>query len=246
MDPTLSSATASPAAFNFAGVVQAGTRSSQAAAAAAADAATLGSVGVLGGGMAPLRTLTSLSRDGPPQHMLRTPFTLYFSHRDKTRRAKSYEELVQQVATFNSIEDFWHYYTHISRPSDLMPSADYHLFKEGIKPVWEDDLNRFGGKWILRLRKGLADRMWENLVLAVLGDQFEVGNEICGAVVSIRAHEDLISVWNRTANRNDVLPKIRETIKRVLDLPATTVLEYKSHDLSLKDNSSYRNTDVFR
>jgi len=39
---------------------------------------------------------------------------------------------------------------------------------------------------ILRLRKGLASRCWENLVLAMLGEQFMVGEEICGAVVSIR------------------------------------------------------------
>jgi hypothetical protein len=38
----------------------------------------------------------------------------------------------------------------------------------------------------VRLRKGLASRCWENLILAMLGEQFMVGEEICGAVVSIR------------------------------------------------------------
>lgn len=50
----------------------------------------------------------------------------------------------------------------------------------------QDDANRCGGKWIVRLRKGLASRCWENLILAMLGEQFMVGDEICGAVVSIR------------------------------------------------------------
>ena len=50
----------------------------------------------------------------------------------------------------------------------------------------QDDANKYGGKWIVRLRKGLASRCWENLVLAMLGEQFMVGEEICGAVVSIR------------------------------------------------------------
>ncbi|CAJ0949113.1 unnamed protein product [Ranitomeya imitator] len=39
--------------------------------------------------------------------------------------------------------------------------SDFHLFKEGIKPMWEDDANKNGGKWIIRLRKGLASRCWE-------------------------------------------------------------------------------------
>ncbi len=33
----------------------------------------------------------------------------------------------------------------------------------------------------------LVLRCWENLVLAMLGEQFMVGDEICGAVVSIRS-----------------------------------------------------------
>lgn len=36
------------------------------------------------------------------------------------------------------------------------------------------------------MKKGLASRAWENLVLAIVGEQFDVGNELCGAVVSVR------------------------------------------------------------
>lgn len=50
----------------------------------------------------------------------------------------------------------------------------------------KDEANQRGGKWIVRLRKGLVSRCWENLVMAMLGEQFMVGEEICGAVVSIR------------------------------------------------------------
>jgi len=57
----------------------------------------------------------------------------------------------------------------------------------GLKPaVKQDDANRSGGKWIIRLKKGLASRCWENLILAMLGEQFMVGEEICGAVISAR------------------------------------------------------------
>jgi translation initiation factor 4E len=72
------------------------------------------------------------------------------------------------------------------RPQDLNGHADIHLFKDGIRPLWEDDANKNGGKWIVRLKKGLANRCWENLILAILGEQFMVGEEICGAVISVR------------------------------------------------------------
>lgn len=52
--------------------------------------------------------------------------------------------------------------------------------------VYQDEANKNGGKWIIRLRKGLASRFWENIILAMLGEQFMVGEEVCGVVVSIR------------------------------------------------------------
>jgi translation initiation factor 4E len=98
----------------------------------------------------------------------------------------NYDANLRLVGTFNTVEKFWNYYAHMSRPHDLIGHADIHLFKEGIRPLWEDDANKNGGKWIVRLKKGLANRCWENLILAILGEQFMVGEEICGAVVSVR------------------------------------------------------------
>ncbi|KAI9716634.1 MAG: glucose repression mediator protein [Chrysothrix sp. TS-e1954] len=34
-------------------------------------------------------------------------------------------------------------------PSALPIVSDYHFFKDGIRPVWEDDENKKGGKWII-------------------------------------------------------------------------------------------------
>lgn len=52
----------------------------------------------------------------------------------------------------------------------------------------------------MRLKKGVASRYWEDLVIAIVSGQFDVGDEICGAVISIRFQEDIISVWNRTSS----------------------------------------------
>jgi translation initiation factor 4E len=35
---------------------------------------------------------------------------------------------------------------------------------------------------MIRLRKGLASHYWEEIILSIIGEQFDVGNEICGAV----------------------------------------------------------------
>nr|XP_029511303.1 eukaryotic translation initiation factor 4E type 2-like isoform X1 [Oncorhynchus nerka] len=122
------------------------------------------------------------------EHPLQYNYTLWYSRRTPSRPAntQSYEQNIRQIGTVASVEQFWKFYSHLVRPGDLTGHSDFHLFKEGIKPMWEDEANKNGGKWIIRLRKGLASRFWENIILAMLGEQFMVGEEICGVVVSIR------------------------------------------------------------
>lgn len=79
-------------------------------------------------------------------------------------QATNYETALHSVATFRTAEDFWAIFGHVRHPSDLPLNADYQLFVEGVKPVWEHPANAQGGKWILRLRKGLSNRLWEHLV----------------------------------------------------------------------------------
>lgn len=110
-----------------------------------------------------------------------------------------YENTLHGIATVQTAEEFWEIYSHLKRPSTLPVVSDYHLFKKDIRPIWEDEVNRKGGKWIVRMKKGVADRYWEDLVLALIGDQFgDAGEDVCGAVLSMRNGEDILSIWTRT------------------------------------------------
>jgi translation initiation factor 4E len=153
-------------------------------------------------------------------------------YRPPTNKNSDYEKSMKPMCKIATAQDFWKVYVHLKHPSALPAVSDYHFFKEGIRPVWEDEENKRGGKWIMRLKKGIADRYWEDLLLALIGDQFaEAGEEVCGAVVSVRSGEDVFSIWTKNDGGRNV--KIRETLKRVLDLPADTVLQWKSHDDSI-------------
>ncbi|KAI9229805.1 MAG: translation initiation factor eIF 4e-like domain-containing protein [Piptocephalis tieghemiana] len=179
-------------------------------------------------------------------HALRHQWTLWFMHRTPGQKITDYEAAIKRIATFATIEEFWQVHQHLVRPNDLPNISDYHLFKAGVRPVWEDDANIKGGKWIVRLKKGLASRYWESLMIAVVGDQFDLGDEICGAVLSMRNSEDILSLWNKNAGGARVNLRIRDTLKRILGAPADTVMEYKAHTDALRDNSSFRNTDVYK
>ncbi|KAI6205286.1 hypothetical protein M3Y94_00775100 [Aphelenchoides besseyi] len=191
----------------------------------------------------PLKQFVSEQPITPIEHPLEYTYVFsYFVRPGGKFDPEEYANYVQPVASFSSVEQFWNTYRFIKRPSDINEKVDFHMFKKGIKPVWEDEANKKGGKWILRLKKGLSSRYWENLLLAMIGEQFLVGEEICGAVCSVRNQEDILSLWNRTANNAGVTNRIRDTLRRILNLPGNAILEYKRHDDCLKDQSSYRHT----
>ncbi|KAI8919673.1 translation initiation factor eIF 4e-like domain-containing protein [Entophlyctis helioformis] len=181
---------------------------------------------------------------GSGLHKLHYSWDFWFMHRAPGAKIQDYTSEVKHLCTMHTVEDFWGAYSHLKWPNELTNISDYHVFKEGIRPTWEDNL--VGGKWIIRLKKGIASRYWEDLLLAIMGDQFDVGDEICGAVISIRHSEDILSLWNKTADDGRTNLRIRDTMKRVLSLPPNCVLEYKAHKAAVADNSSFRNTETYR
>lgn len=99
---------------------------------------------------------------------------------------QDYSKSLHLIGRCASVEQWWGLYCRLVRPSTLKPFRELHLFKSGIQAMWEDPANCKGGKWVIRLRKNKIDRAWENVCMAMLGEQFLVGTEICGVVLSTR------------------------------------------------------------
>jgi hypothetical protein len=60
-------------------------------------------------------------------------------------------------------------YNNIKPPSWLGPNTDFHLFKEGVEPKWEDPTCEHGGKWTVLIprspnNKQTLDTYWLNAV----------------------------------------------------------------------------------
>ncbi|KAJ5068663.1 eukaryotic translation initiation factor 4e class ii 2b [Anaeramoeba ignava] len=179
------------------------------------------------------------------KHLLQNEFSFYFVKKATDRSQDDYESRVKHICTFNTVEDFWGFYSHLVRPNDIQGGGDYLLFRSGIKPLWEDKENINGGKWILRLKKQLASRFFEDMILGLIGEQFEVEDkEICGIALSVRQNEDILSIWNKTSQNNQTNNQIRQDIFKILSIPEHTIIEYKAHREALRDKSSFRNTSV--
>ncbi|KAH7008290.1 translation initiation factor eIF 4e-like domain-containing protein [Ilyonectria destructans] len=174
----------------------------------------------------------------PQSHPLKEAWSFWYRPPiSKAHGFIEYEQTLHGIASVQTAEEFWEIYSHLKRPSALPVVSDYHLFKKDIRPIWEDDVNKKGGKWVVRMKKGVADRYWEDLLLSLIGDQFgDAGEDVCGAVLSMRNGEDILSIWTRTDGGRVI--KIRETMKHVLNFPPNTRVEFKSHDSSIQQRTA--------
>ena len=156
-------------------------------------------------------------------------FTFWVTLSENPVSNVEYVDAIKYIATVGNVSEFWGVYSYLVRPDNLPPNTEYHLFQEGIRPMWEDEANQKGARWILRLRKGSTSAFWEELLLCVIGEQFDVTNEICGVAVSVRAHEDIISVWVRSGSDVAIKNSVRETLNKIWKLHNSVYLEYKEH-----------------
>ncbi|GJJ10567.1 hypothetical protein Clacol_004794 [Clathrus columnatus] len=176
---------------------------------------------------------------GEAPHPLQHPWILY--HDNKARQAPhdpsipyvpsntetdAYEANLTLIGEFDTVEDFCRYFNWLKPPSQLERNSNYHLFKSGIKPMWEDPANSNGGKWVLTMKSNpqLLDRCWSWLVFALVGEELDdaqgQGNdtdEICGAVVSLRSKVDRIQVWTRSKDVERV-NRIGKRLIKLLDV----------------------------
>ncbi|XP_063676709.1 eukaryotic translation initiation factor 4E type 2-like [Bolinopsis microptera] len=173
-------------------------------------------------------------------HPLEHEYTIWFGWKNRNNNFKS---AMDKIGCFQTVEGFWELYSWMKRPHDLKP-CDISIFRSDIQPFWEDEANKSGGTWIVRIKRQFVSKTWELMVLAMLGEQFMVGPEICGARLSMRHNEAILSLWNRNAQDQKTCYRIRDTLKRVLQLPDFIKLEYKAHAESMRDRSSYQYTHV--
>ncbi|KAL6526623.1 Eukaryotic translation initiation factor isoform 4E [Orobanche gracilis] len=131
-------------------------------------------------------------------------------------------------------------YDQIFRPSKFPASADFHLFRAGVEPKWEDPECANGGKWTVpSSSKPNLDNTWLETLMALIGEQFEDADEICGVVASVRPRQDKLSLWTKTAANEATqvyCMGIGRKWKEIIDI--TDTVSYSSfHDDSRRDRS---------
>ncbi|PIA36270.1 hypothetical protein AQUCO_03400283v1 [Aquilegia coerulea] len=169
-------------------------------------------------------------------HELARKWTFWFDNQSKPKQGAAWGTSLRKIYTFDTVEDFWCLYDQIFRPSKLVANTDFHMFKAGIEPKWEDPECANGGKWsVTSSRKGL-DTMWLETLMALIGENFDESDEICGVVASVRPRADKLALWTKNAPNEAAQMSIGRKWKEIIDV--TDKITYNFHDDSRREKSS--------
>ncbi|KAI0462510.1 hypothetical protein LJB42_004004 [Komagataella kurtzmanii] len=166
------------------------------------------------------------------KHPLNSEWTLWYT-KPAVHEQESWSDLLRPIISFNSVEEFWGIFNSIPKASDLPVKSDYHLFRDGIKPEWEDERNANGGKLTYQFayRKVDINELWSRGLLSVIGETIQDDDgetEVNGIVLSIRRAALKIALWTKSKDES-VLRPIGERFKKVLKLTARDHIDFQPH-----------------
>eukprot|EP00668_Euglena_longa_P010611 GGOE01012849.1.p1 GENE.GGOE01012849.1~~GGOE01012849.1.p1 ORF type:complete len:358 (-),score=25.37 GGOE01012849.1:826-1899(-) len=124
---------------------------------------------------------------------------------------------VKFISQFSCIQEFWDQFR--ARSVNNLPDKTYlHVFKDGIKPLWEDPKNYPGGHFKLTARsQQQSENMWLSVLLNMLGEQFPHSELVNGAsVMSNQVGNNLVKVWLASTDKARV-QATREFLHSILN-----------------------------
>ncbi|OQR80012.1 eukaryotic translation initiation factor 4E isoform 1 [Tropilaelaps mercedesae] len=135
-----------------------------------------------------------------------------------TDTSKDWNEAIERIFDFSTAQDFWRLFNFLVPPS-VRCKLSYNLFKQGIRPEWEDPANASGGRWgiVSPLSGKNADTVWMELCMLCVGG-FELdslSSYINGIYLTWKRDLSRISIWLNTTER-DVVMCVGETIQKYL------------------------------
>lgn len=147
------------------------------------------------------------------------------------------------LARITSISTFWSLFNNFD--TTQLPLRDsIHLFKLGVKPIWEDPRNAHGGAWTFRIPKHQAPEFWKEICMLAIGEALQAcveeeqgvmrhfKDDICGVSLGVRYGSVLVQVWNRDAGHEEGVRRVLECVLGSVDgglRPREGSYYYKRH-----------------
>lgn len=175
------------------------------------------------------------------EYPLSDTWNLYYDYNTKRNiSAESWSSSIKTVCEISSIPEFLYGIENIEKCSKWPLNSNLHFFRTGIKPMWEDEANIKGGKWVIEISKESEidiDELWNRSMALVISEQ--IGDKIiCGCVYSPRRSYDRFALWINCVDEKAKMAGIKW--KEILDLENVEFV-FKVHENAIKGHKEKNN-----
>ena len=185
-----------------------------------------------------------------PNKKLENKFSFLYRIDDNTQNQnqkqvmekEKYESQVKKIAEFDTIEEFWGIFQHLRKPDSCRPGIEYFMFKEPIKPMWEDENNKNGGRFSIKLKHGYTTIIWEEMIFALIGGILpkEMKDEINGIVVTSRKEFNTLQIWFKNYD-DKITEDLEQCIRDLLVIPQEVKIEKRQFNKKDYGNNNINN-----
>mmetsp|Transcript_117369 Transcript_117369/g.252363 ORF Transcript_117369/g.252363 Transcript_117369/m.252363 type:complete len:228 (-) Transcript_117369:314-997(-) len=177
-----------------------------------------------------------LKKDMP----LRYTWSIWEQIMTQGSKSAAYSDATHKVASFATVQNFWKLWNHMPQPSELLEQKrmvreqpdGLHvidaimIFRENIRPEWEDKMNANGGHFQFQLKPniggGQVDEYWNNLVLGMIGATIEPANMITGLRLVDKlsgpraANVIRLEVWFTNFDDSNAVQTLRRNVEKCM------------------------------
>lgn len=171
---------------------------------------------------------------------LRYSWAIWEQIMQSSDKSAQYSDATHKVSSFSSVQEFWKLWNHMPQPSELLEQRrivreqpdGLHvidaimIFRDGIRPEWEDPLNANGGHFQFQLKPssggGQIDEFWNNLVLGIVGATIEPANMITGIRLVDKlsgpraANVIRLEIWFTNMEDNAAVSALKKHVERCM------------------------------
>lgn len=131
-------------------------------------------------------------------HPLLHEWTIWYLNAQGESTNQNWSDMLKQVASFDTVEQFWGAYNSLPKIEELPKRSDLGFFRKGIRPEWEDEAFKEGGKWTFQATpRDDVDLMSQNALCALVGGTLDSADQsvAMGVFVLVRRNSVRIQLW---------------------------------------------------
>ncbi|ORX61462.1 translation initiation factor eIF4e [Hesseltinella vesiculosa] len=159
---------------------------------------------------------------------LTVPVVFYFGdmavhNKAHSTKKQDYRSLVQPLCSCDTVWQFcsrWRLQQSLGyQPAQLTHQQNLYCFVQGVEPMWEDPINRQGGRLTVYPERMHLDLVWDWLLASFVGGNL-MGHDMVGLVVSKRTRGDRLELWLKTPLTASATAQLRAKLIDLIPMSA--------------------------